>query len=309
MTVRRFDENSSAQWSDYSQSVSTQASTTPAQSFSQSASSHQFQGLSSAPEVIQDRSERSQPQRRPLTHALHAHPVASGGQTGLCVPGSRRQTGVTSQPAEPTVFQLLRSGAIPTRTRAEAALEGFSPSEAAVLAKLADDILDALGPIFPLGHNDLLITRKHLPQAFARTVFYGKAADIELNLDAHLGHGKTTVDAQACAKIAQTLTHEIVLHTRKEFQEYFSAKKISRTGGGLEGHSDACMPATREEYFEASYLVSRRLPSQSRPVFALAWHDEIHGLAHDPETKLSLSNTERGELQQWILARFHQLSK
>ncbi len=242
-------------------------------------------------------------QTRQAYPSIHNRPARAEGA------GPTRRTSAMGAPAAPTVFQLLSDNAIPAHTRAEATLEGFSSLETAALTKLVDEIIDALGPIFPPGHNDLLITRKSLPRALAQTVCYGKEATIELNLDAHLAPGRTTLDAHACARIAQTLTHEIVLHTRKEFQEYFSAKRISRIGGGVEGHRDACTPHTRDEYFEASYLVSRRLPAESRPVFASEWRDEINGLARDPETKLSLSHAESAELEQWIVARHRQLEK
>ncbi|MBN3728391.1 hypothetical protein [Burkholderia sp. Ac-20379] len=251
----------------------------------------------------------SRPRRPPSIQSPSTSRLARSGPAGTDEPGTTRHAGVTSPPAAPTIFQLLHAGGIPTHTRAEATLEGFSSAETAELTALTGKILDALGPIFPPGHNDLLITKASLPRDFARTVFYGKAADIELNLDAHLGRGKTALDTSALARIAQTLTHEIVLHTRKEFQEYFSAKKISRTGGGMEGHREACTPQAREEYFEASYLVSRQLPAHSRPVFAREWHDEIDSLARDPETNLSLSREERAELQQWIAARYRQLAE
>lgn len=169
-------------------------------------------------------------------------------------------------------------------------------------------ILEALGPIFPPDHDDIQITCKSLSRDLARTVFYGHAADIDLDLDAHLDEDQMEPDARTYARVAQTLTHEIMLHTRKEFQEYFSAKKISRTGGGREGHRDACLPETRDEYFEANYRVSRKLTGVSRREFAQAWADEIDAMARDPSTRLSLSKEEQSELLQWKAARLSVLA-
>ncbi len=308
MSGRRIGNNDSRGWS-YGQpepgSANGDGNTTRGPSTTGEASQQSMRGGM----YLADLQTLSRPRRPPSIPAPPTSRWARSGSLGTDESGPSRHAGVTSAPAAPTIFQLLNAGGIPAHTRAEATLEGFSSSETAELTELTGRILDALGPIFPPGHNDLLITKKSLPRDFARTVFYGKAADIELNLDAHLGRGKTTLDPSALARIAQTLTHEIVLHTRKEFQEYFSDKKISRTGGGMEGHRDACTPQAREEYFEASYLVSRQLPAHSRPVFAREWHDEINSLAHDPETNLSLSRAERAELQQWIAACYRQLAQ
>lgn len=219
------------------------------------------------------------------------------GQTGA--PSASNAPSSARTAATSNVFELLRAGALQTHRIAQAELEGFSDSEASALEPMVHMILEALGPIFPPGHDDIRITRKTLSRDLARTVFYGKAADIELDLDAHLDKGKTVLDALTCARIAQTLTHEIMLHTRKEFQEYFSTKKISRTGGGREGHQEACLPETRDEYFHANYLVSRRFTPASRREFAQSWAEEIKGLAADPSTRLSLSKEERAELRQW----------
>jgi hypothetical protein len=209
----------------------------------------------------------------------------------------------------PTIFERLRHGSIPNHARAIAALEDFSPAEEKVLKRLVDEIIDALGAIFPPKHNDLLIVKRSLPKDFARTIFYGKEATIELNLDAHLSRGeggKRTLDEAACARIAQTLTHEIVLHTRKEFEEYFSSRKISRTGHV--GHKEACMPDTRAEYLTASYLVSRRLSVGARPAFASAWRKEMRKLVSDSGAEFALSSAQRAEFQRWVTASSEQLS-
>jgi hypothetical protein len=200
-----------------------------------------------------------------------------------------------SQIADARLRQIIDGGEQPENLEpAMLSLEGFERDAADVLEAICLDVRRGLGDIFPRGYNDILIENASHSD-LARTHFYGKEASIDFNYEAHLDPEDPEADvddpvvsAGARGRMAQTLTHEIVLHMAKEFLIYRSEDKQVP---GMDGHRDACIGPSRDNYLVLSSRVLQQLPEGQRPAFATEWHREIVSLARDPKTGLTEEET------------------
>lgn len=179
------------------------------------------------------------------------------------------------------IYDRRAAGEVSTHVHGAATLEGFRPDQACAMQDTVQAVMWGLDAIFPPGHHRFTIERATVAGAFAQTTTYGRESVMELDLAKHVHPVTREIDTEALARIAQTLTHEIVLHARKMHEEYFLANHSALDRPADDDHRDACVAGAREEYEEAMRRVAVRLPDDQRAIFAQAWHDEIVDVARE----------------------------